>query len=84
MSAANANDTLADLRLQRQAEHLHALGPRTLYEFIAEIGAACSCRSEIDTRLTAYARITPEMLRCCGGDRMPPRPMVAVSGYGGR
>ncbi len=60
-------DTLAELRFQRHVEYLHRVGPRALGEFLAEIGATRSCRTEIDRRLARYANLNPEILRALGG-----------------
>ena len=53
-------DTLAELRFQRHVEYLHRVGPRALGEFLAEIGATRSCRTEIERRLARYANTNPE------------------------
>jgi hypothetical protein len=57
------------LRLQRQAVALHRLGPRPLAEFIAEIIAR---HPELQARVDAYLRLTPEMLSVVGAERFPP------------
>jgi hypothetical protein len=63
-----------DVRLRRLATQIHALGPRPLYEFLAELDAG----ADLWTRLEAYAALE----RYCGfiaaldGDRMPPLRVV--------
>jgi ribosomal 50S subunit-associated protein YjgA (DUF615 family) len=57
-------------RLERGAAHLHALGPRAVAEFIAEIANDQACTHAILHRLDEWrARLTPEMLHVTGGDR---------------
>ena len=51
------------LDLRRGAEHLIALGPRGLAEFLAEVGAATGTEAAIAEHLAAYRRIDPAMLR---------------------
>jgi hypothetical protein len=65
-------DPLTRLRLQRNAEHLHTLGPRATAEFIAELSdrigglpAALGLLEEYRTRLS------PSLLRQVGGNRFP-------------
>jgi hypothetical protein len=60
----------ARLRLQRQAIALHQLGPRPLAEFIAEIIAR---HPDLQERVDAYLRLTPEVLAAVGADRFPPQ-----------
>jgi hypothetical protein len=45
---------LHDRVVARRVERLHALGPRILYEMLAELGAAWMLGSEIDTLITRY------------------------------
>lgn len=79
---ANDAPELRQLRRQRYAAALHRLGVRVLAELLAEI-----CRrhpdaaTDIDERLAQYTeRLTPELLRMTGGDRLPPRPLRAIGG----
>lgn len=72
----------AGLHLQRGAEHLIALGPRGVAEFLAEIGAATGTETEIADHLTRWRRLDPAMLRAvlarhAGGRQFPPA-VVAV------
>jgi len=63
-------------RAQRQAEAFHRLGPRALGEFLAEIIARCP---ELQERLDAYSRLTPEALRIAGADDFPPHVFEVAS-----
>jgi hypothetical protein len=67
-------------RLQRGAEHLHALGARALAEMLAELARdRCDLADTLD-RLDAWrAGLSPELLRAAGGDRFPPRPLRVVA-----
>jgi hypothetical protein len=66
-------------RPQRGAEHLHALGPRAIAEFHAELGQRIGGMPAIFTLLLDYeARLSPDMLRATAGDRFPPRPLHLV------
>jgi hypothetical protein len=72
-------DTLARLRLQRGAEHLHALGPRATAELLAEVGARIGGMPCILDLLGEYQqRLSPQMLRAIGGHRFPLRPLRVV------
>jgi hypothetical protein len=55
-------------RLRYLAEHLHALGPRPLYEYLREIVAGADPMA----RLERYCELDPDVVRRLGGDRMPP------------
>lgn len=62
------------LKLQRGADHLHALGPRALSGFLEDLATRTHAMPEIVTLLTEYrARLTPELIRVACGDRFPPR-----------
>jgi hypothetical protein len=56
------------LRRQRLVEHLHRLGPAPLGYFLREVENGAS----IHEHLERYAKIDPEFVRACGGDRHPP------------
>jgi hypothetical protein len=72
-------DNLTQLRLQRGAEHLHALGPRALAEFLAEVSGKIGGLPAIQSLLVEYQRLTPGMVRAAGGDRFPARPLRVVA-----
>jgi hypothetical protein len=67
------------LRLQRDVEHLHALGSRATTEFLVDLTARIGGLPAALALLAEYERrITPAMLRATGGDRFPPRPLHLV------
>ena len=68
----------ADLRLQRQAERLHALGPRPIFEFCRELAEAHGIGADMQRRLAKYARLDPAVVRAFGGDHFPPPPIHEV------
>lgn len=73
-------DTIARLRLQRGAEHLHTLGPRATAELLAEVGHRIGGMPCILGLLGEYQeRLTPAKLRAAGGQRFPTRPLRVVS-----
>lgn len=71
---------VADLRFQRDVEALHRLGPRALHEMLIEIGAERSMGTLIAQKVARYASIDPAALSYAGGDRFPPRPLIAITG----
>ncbi len=64
----------ADLRRQRQIEHLHLLGPRAVGELLREVAED----DDLDRALEAYGRLTPDLLKALGGDQFPAVPIHAV------
>jgi hypothetical protein len=66
------------LRLQRGATHLHHLGPRCVAKFLAEIAGDVGGMAAVLHQLGEDERITLEMGYLVGGDRFPPRPLLAV------
>lgn len=52
-------------RLRRQAEAIHALGPRPLASLLAELLAG----APIEDRVEAYARLPAALIALYGGDR---------------
>lgn len=52
---------------------MHALGPRAVAEFLAEVSGAIGGLPAIQSLLVEYQRLTPGMVRAAGGDRFPPR-----------
>ena len=63
---------VTDLRFQRDVERLHELGPRTLAEFLAELGVKRAITTVIDQQLSRYASLDTGTLSALGGDRFPP------------
>ena len=74
-----AAEIVADLRFRRQVERLHDLGPRATGELLAEIGEQRACRTFIDGRLEAYARLDPDVIRELNGDKFPRPPLHRVT-----
>ncbi len=68
------NGHVADLRRQRQIEHLHLLGPRAVGELLREVAED----DDLDRALEAYGRLTPDLLKALGGDQFPPLPVHGV------
>ena len=73
-----AGDLVADLRFHREAEKLHALGPRAVGELLMEIGEQRGIRTFIDQRLRAYAALDPEVARELDGAEFPRPPLYEV------
>ncbi len=67
-------DVVADLRRQRQIEHLHLLGPRAVGELLREVAED----DDLDRALEAYGRLTPDLLKALGGDEFSPVPIHKV------
>ncbi len=68
------------LRMERGATHLHRLGARATFEFLAEAAEAAGSVPGILQRLAEHERnLTPAMIRAAGADRMPPRLMRLVN-----
>jgi hypothetical protein len=62
------------------ATRLHALGPRALHEFLAELARHHpEIGEDLHRRLERYAALDPRILRQVGGDRFAPRPLWRVS-----
>jgi hypothetical protein len=67
------------LRLQRGAEHLHALGARAQAEFLVEIGSRIGGLPAIFSLLREYeVRLSPQMLRAIACHPFPPRSLHLV------
>ncbi len=69
---------LASVRHERNVEHVHALGPRPLYEMLAEIAIATGEPGIVADRVEAYAELNPELIRAIGANHFPPPPMVLI------
>jgi hypothetical protein len=65
-------------RFRHDVEALHRLGPRVLYEALAELGARRFCRTEIEELAARYAEADPETIRVLGADRWPAWPPLRV------
>ena len=64
-----------DPRRQRQAAHLHSLGPRPTLEEFLQVAAG----RDLDDVLEQYARLDLGLVRALGGDRFPAQPLREVS-----
>ena len=64
----------ASLRRHRQFEHIHRLGPRAIEELAVEVANG----EDLGRALSAYDRLTPEMLKATGGDGFPTLPIYEV------
>lgn len=91
MMTAEERDALADLRFQhlvdlqfqRLVVQFHRLGPRPLFELLAELGASHLLRQAIEDPLQEYvAGLDLEVLRTIGGDCMPAAPIHAITTTG--
>jgi hypothetical protein len=71
--ASTASNT--QLRRQGQCQTICRLGARVVFELIDEIDRHYRLGSDRDLRLEAYSRVSPELLRATGGDRMPLDPV---------
>jgi len=61
------------LCLRRGAEHLHALGPSCLAEFLHELAATPRMRNRMLRMLDLWrSRLTVEIVGAAGADRFPP------------
>jgi hypothetical protein len=58
-----------DWQFRRDVAALHRLGPRVLYEFLAELACRRLIRTEIEALAARYARIDPAILDALGGER---------------
>ena len=76
-------NTTTDPRFQRLVEHLHALGPRPIGEFLLELAAGDpDMEITIQANLERYARLDADMVKAIGGDRFPAIPLHTVSEEG--
>ena len=68
----------AELRLQRLAEYLHALGPRPVFEFCRELAEAHDIGADVQRRLERYALLDPAFVEVLGGGHFPAPPIHEV------
>ncbi len=69
------------VRITRQVQRLHDLGPRPLFELLAELGADHFVRDDLEHLLDRYARLDPGLVAALGGRELkPPVFVVAESG----
>ena len=66
--------------IKRQVEHLHALGPRPLCEFLVEfVGADDGLQLDLDLQLSRYALLDPDLIYALDGRDLH-RPLFVVDG----
>jgi hypothetical protein len=71
-----SDNIITRLRIQRQAEAIHRLGPRPLAELIQEIIAACP---ELAQRVAVYAAINPAAVALLDAARFV-TPLASIDG----
>ncbi len=54
------------VRVCRDVQHLHDLGPRAVLEFLTELAGDEVSRADIEINLARYARLTPAMITVTG------------------
>jgi hypothetical protein len=64
------------LRVRHLAEQIHSLGPRPLFELMAELAGG----ADPLPRFEAYARLDPNIVAELGGDQFSPRLTVFKGG----
>ena len=64
----------AELRRQRQAEHLHRLGARPVLEALVEVADG----RDLGLVLDAFAALDPDIVNAVGGADFPAPPIHAV------
>jgi hypothetical protein len=62
---------LGDVRLRRDVDQLHRLGPRAVYELLAEIGRDRLLRVYVERLVARYAALDPGVVASLGADRLP-------------
>ncbi len=70
-----AAEVVANLKRERQIEHVDRLGARAVGEMLHQVAEG----ENLDRALAAYERFTPGLLKALGGDRFPPAPIHEVS-----
>ncbi len=69
-----AAEVVANLKRQRQIEHVDRLGARAVGEMLHQVAEG----ENLDRALAAYERLTPDLLKAVGGDSFPFLPIHAV------
>ena len=62
---------LAEMRLRRDVERLHRLGPRPVYELLAEIGRDRLLMVYVERVVARYAALDPDVVAALGAYRLP-------------
>jgi hypothetical protein len=69
----------AKLRFYRDITRVVGFGARPVFELLVEIGRENGIEAQISAKVARYAsRLSPDLLRVTGGDRMPPLPLHLV------
>src|SRR5689334_1173177 len=69
---------LAHLRVRRNAEAIHRLGARSLYELLLELGKRTGQERVIEEVVADFATIDPDLLGALGGDCFPSGPVRRI------
>jgi hypothetical protein len=69
---------MSPLARQRQCAKLHRLGPRPLFEFLAELAIEHDIGGAIDRKLSVYDRLDVQIVRAFGADQFLPLPIRSV------
>ena len=69
------------VRITRDVQRLYELGPRPIYEFLAEIAGDPAVRLNIEICLERYARLDPNTVAALGGRDLH-APLAVVDGDG--
>lgn len=74
---------MADLRddvpFRGHFRRLYDLGPRPIYEMLLRLAQTLSATLAIQTKVTEYVAVDPEVLRALGAHVLPPAPLSLVS-----
>ncbi len=71
---------IAAMRLRRDAEAVYRLGARPLHEMLIEIGTRTGMPEVVETVVSEFAGINPEILVALGGHRFPEGPIRIIGG----
>jgi hypothetical protein len=68
-------ESSVELRLRGLAPRVHALGEAPLFHLLRELVAGADLVGTLET----YARLSPDLIRAYGGDKLPPA-LTLISG----
>ena len=69
----------AEMRFRQSVERLYRLGPRAVFELLAEIGRERSIQTIIDQKAARYAAMPPAVVEALGAGYLPPTPIYSTS-----
>jgi hypothetical protein len=70
---------ISEIRFARAVARLHRLGPRPLYQLLAELSAARMLRVEIEAMVDRYvARLDRDLLYALSDNRYPSAPLHLI------